>query len=257
MAGNADKAHTLCRKGQETSLAENRLYQPVKKRRWGTLTVVVLAHAAAIFGLGYAFAPDLTSRAIDAATSVLTVNITSPGPEASPSPEPDEGASGEAGDKATPRPTSAPEAKIPVRRDPPAPRASSTGRENRSGASAGEGTGGAAEGPGTGAGNSGAGQGGGLAMKAIKIGGQINSAADYPIPPGGREARIGRAVTIAITVGTDGLPKACRIHRSSGLPETDARTCELAMARFRFRPATNAVGDPVESVYGWEQRFFN
>jgi protein TonB len=29
------------------------------------------------------------------------------------------------------------------------------------------------------------------------------------------------------------------------------------MARFRFRPAMNAAGDPVQSVYGWEQRFFN
>jgi protein TonB len=238
-------------------LAESRLYRPVKKRRWGTLALVVLAHAAAIFGLGYAFAPDLTSRAIDAATSVLTVNITSPEPETPPSPEPDEGASGEAGDKATPRPTSAPEAKIPVRRDPPAPIASSTGKEDRSGASAGEGAGGADEGAGTGAGNSGTGQGGGIASSAVKIAGDINSAADYPIPPGGREARIGKAVTIAVTVGTDGLPKACRIHRSSGLPETDARTCDLAMARFRFRPAMNAAGDPVQSVYGWEQRFFN
>jgi periplasmic protein TonB len=238
-------------------LAESRLYRPQKRRRWGVMALVALAHAAALFGLGYVFAPDFTSRAIDAATSVMTVNIISPEPDAPPSPEPDEGTSGEAGDRATPRPTSAPEVNIPVRSDPSAPRASSTGRESRSGASAGEGTGGAEEGVGTGAGNSGAGQGSGIATTAVKIAGDINSAADYPIPQGGRETRIGKAVTIAITVGADGSPKACRVHRSSGLPETDARTCELAMARFRFRPAMNAAGDPVQSIFGWEQRFFD
>lgn len=239
-------------------MAENGLYQPARKRRWPTLVLIVLAHAAAIFGLAHAFAPDLTDRAIDAATSVLTVNITSPEPEAPPSPEPDQGAGGQAGDKATPRDTSAPQTEIPVRSDPPAPRASSTGMEDRSGASRGEGTGGSDLGPGTGAGNRGAGQGGGIATKAVHITGTIEgSATDFPIPPGGREVRIGRSVIIALTLGTDGLPKGCRIYRSSGLPETDARTCELAMQRLRFRPAMNARGEPVVSTFYWQQRFFD
>ena len=59
----------------------------------------------------------------------------------------------------------------------------------------------------------------------------------------------------ALLVGTDGLPRRCRVFRSSGLPDTDARTCDLAMARFRFEPARNARGQPIEAEYGWEQRF--
>ena len=238
-------------------MAPSNLYQPKRKRRWGTLALVVAMHALAIVGLGYVFAPDLATRAIDAATSVLTVNITASEPDPPPSTEPDAGAAGAAGDRATPRPTSAPEPRIPVRPDPPAPRASAEGTENRSGANAGEGTGGAQQGAGTGTGGSGTGQGGGIATRAVKVAGDIGSAADYPVPPGGRQTRIGKSVTIAVTVGTDGMPKACRIHHGSGLPETDARTCELAMARFRFRPAMTAAGEPVESIYGWEQRFFD
>lgn len=241
----------------EKPLATKSLYQPKRKRRWGMLALVVALHALAIAGLGYVFAPDIANRAIDAATSVLTVNITASEPDPQPPTEPDAGAAGAAGDRATPRPTSAPEPRMPVRPDPPSPRASAEGTENRSGANAGEGTGGPQQGAGTGTGGSGSGQGGGLATRAVKVAGDIGSAADYPVPPGGRQERIGRSVTIAITVGADGLPKACRIHRASGLPETDARTCELAMARFRFRPAMNASGEPVESIFGWEQRFFN
>ncbi len=62
---------------------------------------------------------------------------------------------------------------------------------------------------------------------------------------------------IVITVGTDGRPKACRIARPSPEPDTDRVTCELAMKRFRFRPATNAAGEPVESDYGWQQRWWD
>lgn len=247
----------LCPLAGEMLLPASSLYQPKRRRRWGMLALVVALHAVAIVGLGYAFAPELASRAVDAATSVLTVNVTAPEPAAAPSPEPDAGAAGAAGDSATPRPTSAPDVRVPVRPDPPAPRASAEGTENRSGASAGEETGGAQQGAGTGAGSGGMGQGAGTATRVVKIAGDIGSAADYPVPPGGRQERIGKSVTIAITVGTDGLPKACRIHRASGLAETDARTCELAMVRFRFRPAMNAAGDPVESIYGWEQRFFD
>jgi len=88
----------------------------------------------------------------------------------------------------------------------------------------------------------------------VKISGDINSARDYPRKS--RDQRIGNSVIIVITVGVDGRPKACRIARPSPEPDTDRVTCELAMKRFRFRPATNAAGEPVESDYGWQQRWF-
>ena len=100
----------------------------------------------------------------------------------------------------------------------------------------------------------GSGQGAGGARKVEKIAGDIRSARDYP--KAGREDRLGRRVVIAITVGVDGKPKACRIARASGNDEADRITCQLAVERFRFRPATDRNGNPVEAVYGWEQRWF-
>ena len=97
-------------------------------------------------------------------------------------------------------------------------------------------------------------RGGGGAGKAVKIAGDINSARDYP--PATREQRLGDYVIVALTVGTDGRVSNCRIHRPSKDPQSDQITCRLATERFRFRPATDAAGNPVESVYGWRQRWF-
>ncbi len=49
------------------------------------------------------------------------------------------------------------------------------------------------------------GTGGGAAVtRPVKIAGDINDARDFPIPPGGRQVRLGHSVTIAMTVGADG-----------------------------------------------------
>ena len=137
-----------------------------------------------------------------------------------------------------------------------APQVAATGDEDRSGArDAGEGTGAGGQGAGTGAGGSGSGPGGGGGgTDARKIAGDINSARDYPRE--GRDLRLGDDVIIALTVGTDGRPSKCRVVRASRDPQADAVTCRLAMKRFRFRPATDAQGQPVESIYGWKQRWF-
>ena len=73
---------------------------------------------------------------------------------------------------------------------------------------------------------------------------------------GGREARIGKAVILALTISPEGRAVACRIYRSSGLPDTDAVTCRLAQERLRFRPALDAAGDPVTGTFYWQQKFF-
>ncbi|MCT2399784.1 energy transducer TonB [Novosphingobium mangrovi (ex Huang et al. 2023)] len=136
-----------------------------------------------------------------------------------------------------------------------APPAAGNGDENASGARPeGEGSGASGPGYGTGAGAGGMGQGGGQATPTVKIKGDINSAKDYP--RASRDLRIGASVTIEMTVGADGRVKACRIVQPSPDPAADRITCALATKRFRFRPALDAEGSPVEATYRWRQRWF-
>lgn len=228
-----------------------------RRTRMAIAVGVVLLQVGLVLGLIRAFAPDFAASAVNTVVSTFTVTITAPPPppEPAPSPEP-AGASGEAGKKAVARETKAPKPKVDIAKTP-APRASSTGSANTSGAtSQGSGTGAGGPGDGTGSGNGGAGSGGGLAAKAVHVSGQINNARDFPVPEGGREARVGKSVVLALTIGTDGRASACRIFRSSGFPDTDAVACRLAQDRLRFKPATNAAGDPVVSTFYWQQKFY-
>ncbi|QIG53950.1 hypothetical protein G6N82_07090 [Altererythrobacter sp. BO-6] len=225
-----------------------------RKLRPGVLALIVVLHVLALYGLTRAFAPQVTATIERSVVEAFTVTITAPPDD--PPEVPDEGMAGDAGKEAVPQPVTAPTPKVTPRPDRQLPRASSTGDAATSGArDSGDGTGASGSGEGTGSGDEGSGQGSSMATGPVKIAGTINSARDYPVPEGGREIRFGRAVRIAILVATDGRPKRCRVFRSSGLPDTDARTCELAMDRFRFEPARNARGQPVEAEFGWEQRF--
>lgn len=228
------------------------------RTRLGVILLVAALHLAAIVGLIRAFAPDITQQAVDRVLSTFTVTITAP-PPPPPPPAPQHkaaGAQGEAGKQAVPSAAKAPLPKVPIARVP-APRASSTGTAVTSGAtSAGAGTGAGGSGDGTGSGGTGSGQGSGGAAKAVHVSGQISNARDFPVPPGGREARIGKSVILALTVAPSGRATACRVYRSSGFPETDARACTLAMERLRFKPATNAAGEAVSSTFYWQQKFF-
>lgn len=230
------------------------------RTRLGVLLLVALLHLVAILGLIRAFAPDFTQKAVDRVLSTFTVTITAPlppPPPPPPAPEPKEaGAQGEAGKRAVPSAAKAPVPKVPIAKAP-APRASSTGSAVTSGAtSQGSGTGAGGSGEGTGSGGAGSGQGSGGATKAVHISGQISNARDFPVPPGGREARIGKSVILALTIAPSGRATACRVYRSSGFPETDARACALAIERLRFKPATNAAGEAVTSTFYWQQKFF-
>ena len=138
-----------------------------------------------------------------------------------------------------------------------APQAASTGDANTSGArDQGEGTGAGGPGDGTGSGRGGQGAGGIPVTGPVKIAGDINDARDYPTPPGGREVRRGTEVIVYMTVGMDGRASNCRVTKPSPDPEADRITCELAVKRFRFKPAQNADGEPVPATYGWRQRWF-
>lgn len=241
-----------------------------RRLRLGVVVTVAVLHVLVLMGLMRAFAPDFTGQVIGEVAGVLTVTVSrpepTPTPTPTPSPEPaeprqavaevDPGEAAPPAETARPKEVAAPRPKI-VLAEQIAPPVASTGNENRSGASdRGEGTGAGGEGEGTGAGGAGDGQGGGggIAAKAVKIAGDINSARDYPRAT--RELRLNDSVVIALTIGTDGRVKDCRIHRPSRDPEADRITCRLATERFRFRPALDARGNPVESLYGWQQRWF-
>jgi TonB family protein len=52
-----------------------------------------------------------------------------------------------------------------------------------------------------------------------------------------------------LQVGENGRVEKCDVERSSGSAALDEATCRVIMKRSRFRPATNAAGHPVASVY--------
>lgn len=232
------------------------LAPPPRTRRL-IAALVVGIHVVAVLGLIQAFAPAFTAKVSEQVLSTFTVTVTTPPP--SPRPEPprapeEAGAAAPVGRKAMPKEVAAPSPKV-VLAERDAPPVAGRGADTAAGAGAvGQGTGAGGVGSGTGAGGQGSGTGGGGVTRAVKIAGDINSARDYPRES--RDARIGDSVTIALTVGTDGRVKRCRIHRASLDPAADQITCRLASERFRFRPALDASGNPVESTYGWQQRWF-
>lgn len=231
--------------------------------RLGVGVGVALLHVAAVFALIQAFAPELTSQVAQNVLATFNVTVETPPPSPSPDPSPapakvpePQGAAAPAGRKAVPKAVAAPQPKLVVADRPPAPKIAGIGDADSAGArDHGQGTGAGGQGAGTGAGGEGSGTGGGGgAAKATKIAGDINAARDYPAAS--REQRLGDYVIIALTVSVDGRARACRIHRPSRDPAADQITCRLAQQRFRFRPATNARGEPVESTYGWRQAWF-
>lgn len=242
-------------------------YTTRRAPRWGLIALLAGLHVLALLGLARAFAPDFTAAVIEEATSLVTVTITSPPPpptppppppRPSPDPEPDEGSAGEEGREAVAREQTAPEPRIVLAPSPvPLPRAPSTDLAASAGTrDQGTGSGAGGEGAGSGAGRGGDGTGGLPVTRPVKIAGEINNAADYPVPPGGRAMRLGHTVTITMTVTVDGRATDCRVIEPSPDPEADRITCELAEERFRFEPARNAAGQPVASVYGWRQAWF-
>ena len=237
--------------------APTRFGETSSRPRWWVIALVVLAHLLAFYGLIRVFAPDAVRSVESSVLATFNVTIAAPPPPPAAAPKPDEGAAGERGKKAVPKPVTAPKPKIPIKQDTPMPRASSTGTANSSGAKdSGAGTGASGSGEGTGSGRGGGGQGGVADTKPVKIAGDIQSSADFPIPPGGRSARFGTSVTVYMTIGIDGRASNCRVVRPSPDSQADAIVCRLAVQRFRFRPAIDSNGNPVPATYGWRQQWF-
>ncbi|SDS98349.1 TonB family protein [Erythrobacter sp. HL-111] len=229
-----------------------------RRVRWPLLVAIALGHLAGLYLLGKLLAPDLAGGIEREVVAAFTLEAPEPAPPPPENePEPDEGAQGEPGEEPVPRPVTAPPPEIDLPRPSPLPRASSTGTADRSGARvAGEGTGAAGSGPGTGSGNRGGGRGGVAVTRPVHVAGGIDDARDYPLPPGGRAARRGTEVIVRVIVGTDGRARDCTVYRPSPDPQADAITCRLVEQRLRFRPATDANGDPVPAPFYWRQRWF-
>lgn len=222
------------------------------------ILLIILIHLAIFYALIRSLAPNAVATVERTVVSAFSVTVTAPEEETPVvEPEPDEGAQGDAGQEAVPQPVTAPTPRRQVKEDQPVPRAASTGAATTSGATqAGDGTGAAGSGVGTGAGRGGGGQGGVAATKPVLLRSITDSSA-FPIPPGGREARIGKSVIVRLTVSPQGRVTACSIYEPSPFPATDAMVCRLAYDQVRFEPARDAQGNPVAAPFYYRQRFFN
>lgn len=234
---------------------ESRYQGKPKGPRWPLIAAIVVIHVVALYGFARFLAPDITRSVEQEVVAAFTVTVTTPDDEPVTEPEPDEGAAGSPGEEAVPQPVTAPTS--PIESSPtPRPRASSTGTANRSGArDAGDGTGAEGDGLGTGSGNSGGGQGNGVAERPSVRSGSLDPRRDFPVPPGGREARFGTSVTVVFTVTTDGRARNCSVARTSTDAETTALVCGLVIEKIRFNPARRRDGTAVEARYGYRVDF--
>lgn len=232
------------------------------------LAGIVVLHAVLLYGLIRAFAPDLALGPIGQQVTAFDIDQSRPPPPPTPTPTPEAwqaagppedaaGDEGDPGERAVARAVSAPQPPIPLPSRSAAPRTASTGDANRSGAAEdGDGTGAAGDGTGTGAGGQGQGAGGGGIAIEPTLTRSITNVSAFPVPPGGRQARIGKRTNVMLEVSAQGRVTGCRVTQSSGFPDTDAKVCELAYEQVRFDPARDAAGNPVPSRFHYQQRFF-
>lgn len=171
------------------------------------------------------------------APGLTTFDITQP-PPPPPSPE------------AKPAGASAPPSrgatKAPAPPNPPRPLATPTpaqpavdpGSESATGAGNAPGSG-----AGAGTGSGGNGRGSGATTPPVHIAGALTDA-DYA--RSGLPRGASGTVVISIRVRADGSVDRCRTIRSSGYAAIDTATCRLVVQRFRFRPARDASGRPID-----------
>jgi periplasmic protein TonB len=148
--------------------------------------------------------------------------------------------------KAKPMPVAAPSPRIAIASPTPVATVAGQGTQMSAGAAlAGPGSGAGGEGQGSGAGGSGQGGGGGLTYPPVRVAGALS---DRDYPQGAGEG-LGGTVAISFRVRRDnGQVDSCRVIGSSGAGLLDELTCELVERRFRYRPARDASGRPVDYV---------
>lgn len=180
---------------------------------------------------------------------LVAVPLAEPSPRPPPPPDDaEEGAAAPASRGATEAP-SPPEPPRPLARPTPGEPAVDVGSAQASGAGAapGSGAGQGGEGAGSGSGSGGSGRGSGRVTPPLRIAGELTNA-DYrrARPPEGAAG----TVIVSFRVRTDGRVDGCTVLRSSGFAVFDEATCRLIQQRFRYRPARDEGGRPVD----WEIR---
>ena len=117
----------------------------------------------------------------------------------------------------------------------------------------GPGTGAGGQGNGTGSGNGGNGSGGGGDVaEPPRLVTPVLYGRDFPRDI--VEQWPGRAtVFMRLRVDARGYVSECTVDRGTGLPAIDARLCNVAHDRLRFRPALNRSGQAVAGWFGYAQ----
>ena len=231
-------------------------------------TLSALASAAMVGGLGALLLSGLQAgRVVEAARSLVAVDLVPPRPTPSPSPTPPPKTSAKSAAKGDPgkrnlknKATQIVAVKPPIVivKPPPvvvATTPANTGNATQSGMSdrAGPGQGAGDYGNGLGGGGTG-GNGDGVAVVGPR---RIRGRLSFDDLPEG-VLFPGESATVAVlyTVEADGRVTGCRAERSSGHRDLDALTCRLIERRFVYRPARDRSGRPVRSLVGenhtWE-----
>ncbi len=217
-----------------------------------TLGIHALLAAGLIWGLSFAASVPEPREALPSITVSVDLppqppppppveNTAEDAPAAAPAPE--------APQKAA-LPVEAPAAAVPLS-SRPAAAAAGEGRAVASGAGeTGSGQGAGGVGRGTGGGGQGA-----VDTPARRIAGALRDS-DYP--RAARSARLEGTVVIGFRVRTDGRVDRCNVVKSSGHAIFDDLTCRLFVERYRFQPATDEAGKPVETYlqtdFTWSTR---
>ncbi|URD60818.1 energy transducer TonB [Sphingomonas sp. KRR8] len=146
--------------------------------------------------------------------------------------------------------------KVIVSDTPMAGAAPTQGAADQPGPGMGAGGTGAGTGAGDGGNGSGQGGGGGIASGPRQIAGAITRR-DYPAELRDRDIPY-EEVALQYRVGADGYVRGCQVLQSSGSPLLDERTCSLYEQRYRYLPARDASGRPVEitirAIRSWSLR---
>ena len=214
------------------------------RERFIALAAVVLVQGGLILGLLSGLRVDV-ARTRDSVARLIDITLAQPPPRiVIPPPKPvARQHHAEAAQKTQPAPLGG--SPGPQRAHATTPAPAPVGAIQPAAPVTGGGTGaGLAVGSGTGGGTGGNGDAGDdSGTESVQIAGEILPT-DYPKELG--KSGIGGHVGIAFVVGTTGRVARCRVTRSSGVPQLDALTCRLIIERFRFRPATDSRGRPVE-----------
>lgn len=216
----------------------------------GTLLIL----AAVGLSLASGFVLPQIRRGSEAITAISLPLLAPPREEPAPEPQSADKPSGRASAAnrhARAAPVVAPKPKLPSIPPPPVAAAPNPGAGHDSTAGAA-----ASPGPGSGAGGRGDGTGAGGAGGGSRAVWQSGVIRDRDYPEAASRANVEGVVEVRFTIQPSGRVTVCRVTRSSGDLSLDATTCRLIEERFRFRPATDAAGNPVASPYGWRQSWW-